>query len=57
MYYPNDPVCLSKELDKIKFSGVENIQLEVTTGIGLAAHTAYWKDRAVAQQIRKLADS
>ena len=57
MYYPNDPVCLSKELDETKFSGVVNVLLNVTTGIGLASHTAYWKDKEVAQQIRKLANS
>ena len=56
MYYPNDPVCLSKELDTTNFPEVKNVRLKVPIRIGLAAHTAYWKDRVVAQHIRELAN-
>lgn len=55
MYYANDPVCLSKPLDETRFGGVENISLAKPNVVSIAAHTAYWKDNAVAQKIRELA--
>lgn len=57
MYYPNDPVCLSKPLDDNQFAGVTNIELASAASIGLLAHTAYWNDATVAKTIRALAES
>jgi hypothetical protein len=56
MYYPNDPVCLSKPLDGNHFTSVTNIELVSSASVGLVAHTAYWNDATVATHIRKLAD-
>jgi len=55
MFYPNDPVCLSKPLDVNQFASVTNIELAATASIGLLAHTAYWSDVMVAKTIRDLA--
>jgi len=56
MYYPNDPVCLSKPLDVNRFAGVYNVQLHPSASVGLLAHTTYWKDEKVAKTIRELAE-
>lgn len=55
MYYPNDPVCLSKALNAEQFSGVCNVELAPTGSAGSVAHTAYWKDAVVAERIREQA--
>lgn len=53
MFYENDPVCRGKELDPSRFSDVENIPLPGKEN-GFKAHTAYWSDHAVAEEICKL---
>lgn len=54
MFYENDPVCRGKGLAPSRFSDVENIPLSGKK-YGFKAHTAYWNDQAVADEIRKLA--
>jgi hypothetical protein len=53
-YNTVDPVTLKRGLSEKDFPGAENVLIGVKSKRPLLAHSAYWSDKTVAEQIRHL---
>lgn len=53
-YNSVDPVPLKQPLSKTEFPGVKNLALLVQTKNPIKAHSSYWKDPRVVEQIKRL---